>query len=206
MDNTSIIKGSIFVMSAASGTGKTSLTRELIRTNPQLRVAVSHTTRTPRENEVNHEHYHFVDQETFTTMVGEGLFLEHAKVHEHYYGTSIAAVTALTDAGFDVILEIDVQGAEQIRRSLPDAVCIFVLPPSWDVLRERLTNRGTNTPEDIELRLKNARLEFEQATLFDYLVVNDRLEEATQNINHIIKASRFRQSKDNHTLISLLED
>ncbi|MDO5687204.1 MAG: guanylate kinase [Neisseria sp.] len=198
-------QGNIFVISAASGTGKTSLTAELLKINPNVRVAVSHTTRAPRAGEINRQHYYFVDDATFEKMIGEGAFLEHAKVHNHYYGTSIMAVDSLRKAGHDVILEIDVQGATQIRYLLPEAVSIFILPPSLEVLRERLSARGTESAETLALRLSNARAEFEQASLFDYLVVNDVLTEAVLNLNHIIAAAHFLQTNNSEALTRLLQ-
>lgn len=197
--------GNLFVISAASGTGKTSLTAALLKINPNLRVAVSHTTRAPRAGEINREHYYFVNDATFENMIGEGAFLEHAKVHNHYYGTSAMAVNGLRAAGHDVILEIDVQGATQIRYLLPEAVCIFILPPSLEELKKRLSSRGTETEESLAIRLGNAREEFEQASLFDYLVVNDVLEEAAQNLQHIIAATHFSQTNNSEALTRLLK-
>ncbi|MBR7059697.1 MAG: guanylate kinase [Neisseriaceae bacterium] len=198
-------KGNIFVVSAASGTGKTSLLNKLTAQNPNVRLAISHTTRTKREDEVDGKHYYFVDTNTFEQMIGDGAFVEHARVHNQYYGTSTQEIERLRQSDFDVILEIDVQGAEQIRKLLPESIGIFILPPSWEVLEQRLNQRGTENPDSIALRLKNSRYEIEQASLFDYLVVNDDLQQAVDNVNHIILASRFRQTNNADALISLLQ-
>ena len=198
-------KGNVFVVSAASGTGKTSLTAALAAVNDNVQVAVSHTTRKPREGEINGVHYHFVDTATFEQMIGDGAFIEHAFVHGNYYGTSALEVEKIRNQGTDVILEIDVQGAEQVRRQMPDAVSVFILPPSMDALRQRLLARGTEDEAQLALRLQNARGEFEQASLFDYLVVNDDLPTATQDLMHIVYATRLRQSNNNAALISLMQ-
>ena len=198
-------KGNIFVVSAASGTGKTSLLNKLTAENSNVHLAISHTTRTPRNGEIDGKHYYFVNTDTFEEMIGEGAFIEHARVHDQYYGTSMKEIERLRQSNFDVILEIDVQGAEQIRRLLPESIGIFILPPSWGVLEQRLNNRGTESADSIALRLKNSRYEIEQASLFDYLVVNDDLQQAVDNINHIIAASRFRQTNNADALISLLQ-
>ncbi|MBQ9681821.1 MAG: guanylate kinase [Neisseriaceae bacterium] len=198
-------KGNVFVVSAASGTGKTSLTAALAAVNDCVQVAVSHTTRKPREGEINGVHYHFVDTATFEQMIGDGAFIEHAFVHGNYYGTSANEVEKIRNQGTDVILEIDVQGAEQVRRQMPDAVSVFILPPTMDALRQRLLARGTEDEAQLALRLQNARQEFEQASLFDYLVVNDDLPTATQDLMHIVYATRLRQSNNNAALISLMQ-
>ena len=198
-------KGNIFVVSAASGTGKTSLTGALAAINANVQVAISHTTRKPRDGEINGMHYHFVDTATFEQMIGDGAFIEHAHVHGNYYGTSVHEVEKIRNQGTDVILEIDVQGAEQVRRQMPDAVSVFILPPSMDALRQRLISRGTEDAAQLNLRLQNARQEFEQASLVDYLVVNDDLPTATQDLMHIVYATRLRQSNNNAALISLMQ-
>ena len=199
-------KGTVFIVSAASGTGKTSLTTALTARNDNIQVAISHTTRKPRENEINGVHYHFVDTATFEQMIGDGAFIEHAQVHGNFYGTSTREVEKIINQGSDVILEIDVQGAEQVRRQMPDAVSIFILPPSLEALKQRLFERGTEDIETLNLRINNARLEFEQASLFDYLVVNDDLPTATQDLMTIVYATRLRQSNNNEALISLLQN
>ena len=198
-------KGNIFIVSAASGTGKGALLSSFLAQSTRVQVAISHTTRMPREGEINGVHYHFVDKDTFEQMIGDGAFLEHAHVHGNYYGTSANEVEKIRNQGTDVILEIDVQGAEQVRRQMPDAVSVFILPPTMDALRQRLLARGTEDETQLTLRLQNARSEFEQAVLFDYLVVNDDLSIATQDLMHIVYATRLRQSNNNAALISLMQ-
>lgn len=196
-------RGNIFIISAASGTGKTTLVARLLQQHADIRVSVSHTTRAPRAGEQHGQHYYFTDTSEFERLIGEGTFLEHAKVFDNYYGTSINSVQSLQEQGFDVILEIDVQGAEQVRRALPDAISIFILPPSFAALAERLHNRGTDAPDVIAKRLSKARGEIEQSLLFDYTVVNHDLTEAEADLYHIIKAHRLTQARQ-HTFIEQL--
>ena len=149
-------KGNIFIVSAASGTGKTTLVSRLTKHHDDIRVSVSHTTRPPREGEEHGKHYYFVDVPKFETLIGESAFLEYAKVFDNYYGTSVEGVNILREQGYDVILEIDIQGAEQVRRAWPGACSIFILPPSFQVLAERLTGRGTDSPEVIVIQIGGA--------------------------------------------------
>ena len=199
-------KGNVFVISAASGTGKTTLVSRLTAHNPNIRVSVSHTTRAPRENEQHGKHYYFTTREHFTELVGQGAFLEHAEVFGNLYGTSAAAVQEMCAQGLDVILEIDVQGAEQVRKALPEAVSIFILPPSFEVLAQRLIGRGTDSEEVIQTRLSKARHEIEQSVLFDYVVVNDDLDRAEADLFHIIKAGRLKKSSQQGFISNLLEN
>lgn len=198
--------GNIFIISAASGTGKTTLVRRLLDSHPDLRVSVSHTTRPPRQGEENGLHYHFVDKTVFEQMIGEAAFLEHAEVYGHYYGTSLAQLETLVQQGFDVILEIDVQGAEQVRRLLPHATGIFIAPPSLSTLADRLTQRGSDEADVIVRRLKQARHEIEQAPLFDYFVVNDDLMRAQADLSTIIRAKRLLSSAQEPLLTRLLSE
>lgn len=186
--------GQIFIVSAASGTGKTTLVSRLIQQHQDIRVCVSHTSRAPRAAEQNGVHYHFVSDIDFERLIGEGAFLEHANVYGHYYGTSMSALRALTDNGVDVILEIDTQGATQVRKTLPEAIGIFILPPSFAALAERLIGRGTDAPAVIAKRLAKARAEIEQAYLFDYVVINDDLIQAEHDLLYIIRANHLRQA------------
>ena len=197
-------KGNIFIISAASGTGKT--TSRLLKNNGDIRVSISHTTRQPREGERHGVHYHFVPKEEFESLIRQNAFLEHADVFGNYYGTSIAGVDELRGQGYDVILEIDVQGAEQVRRLLPEACSIFILPPSFEILASRLTNRGTDSEEVIRTRLDKARHEIGQAPLFDYIVVNDDLNTAEADLLHIIKAGRLKQAAQKPFIENLLEN
>lgn len=199
-------KGNIFIISAASGTGKTTLVSRLLANHNGLRVSVSHTTRLPREGEVNGVHYHFVSKEEFESLIVQKAFLEYADVFGNYYGTSIEGVNALAEAGYDVILEIDVQGAAQVRDALPEAVGIFILPPSFDVLAARLHGRGTDSQEVIQRRLSKARHEIEQSVLFDYVVVNDDLEKAEADLVHIVSSCRLKKSVQLGFIANLLEN
>lgn len=200
------MSGNIFIISAASGTGKTTLVSRLLQKHPDIRASVSHTTRPPRAGEENGRHYHFVDTAAFEAMIGEAAFLEYAQVFGNYYGTSTAQLEALAAEGADVILEIDVQGAAQVRRALPQAASIFIAPPSFAALEARLRGRGTDDGAVIAKRLAEARGEIEQAPLFDYLVVNDDLDQAEAALLHIIKARRFLCAAQQKTLTALLAE
>lgn len=199
-------KGNIFIISAASGTGKTTLVSRLLSRNKDIRVSVSHTTRQPREGEINGTHYHFVNVAQFEDLIGQAAFLEYANVFGNYYGTSHESVEQLQNQGYDVILEIDIQGAEQIRQALPDSISIFILPPSFQDLSNRLRGRNTDSEEEIKKRLSEARNEIEQSLLFDYLVVNDDLDTAENNLLHIIKSNRLKQSNQKQFIENLLEN
>ena len=189
-------KGNVFVISAASGTGKTTLVSRLVQQHPNVRVSVSHTTRPPRAGEVNGQHYHFVSEEKFVRLAGEGAFLEHAQVFGNYYGTSYESVQSMCEQGYDVILEIDVQGAQQVRKALPEALSIFILPPSLAVLEQRLRQRQTDSEEVIARRLSEAVDEIQQALTFDYVVSNRSLQQAEEELWCIFQAARLL--KRNH--------
>lgn len=189
-------KGNIFVISAASGTGKTTLVSRLVQQHPNVRVSVSHTTRPPRTGEVNGQHYYFVSEEEFVRLAGEGAFLEHAQVFGNYYGTSYESVQSMCEQGYDVILEIDVQGAQQVRQALPEALSIFILPPSLSVLEQRLRQRQTDSEEVIARRLSEAVDEIQQALTFDYVVSNRSLQQAEEELWCIFQAARLL--KRNH--------
>lgn len=192
-------RGDLFVVASPSGGGKTTLIRRVIaglaEQGRSAYFSVSHTTRAPRNGETDGVDYHFVDRATFVHMVERGDFLEHAEVHGNLYGTSRAAVETKLDAGCDVFLDIDVQGARQVRAVLPDAVSVFVLPPSHDVLLERLKARGQDSEAVISLRMHNAVNEMRQFCEFDYVIINDRLEEATRALANIVAAARFRAAR-----------
>ena len=198
------MQGNIFVISAASGTGKTTLIARLLQHHSDIRVSVSHTTRAPRRGEENGKHYHFVSVPEFERMIEEGQFVEYAKVYGNYYGTSTQSLESLTRQGVDVILEIDTQGAEQIRRQLPQAYSIFIAPPSLATLEQRLHQRAADAPQVIAVRLAEARNEIEQARLFDYLVVNDDLTASEAALLHIIKSQRFHLESQTPFLTELL--
>ncbi|HEX8777860.1 MAG TPA: guanylate kinase [Rhodanobacter sp.] len=203
----SIEAGTLFVVAAPSGAGKSTLVNALLEREPAISLSVSHTTRPPRPGEQYGRHYYFVERAEFEREVAEGIFLEHAEVHGNLYGTSRAKVQALLAQGRDVLLEIDWQGAAQIRRSKPDCVGVFILPPSRAELERRLRGRGSDAPEVIERRLANSRGEIAHAHEFDYIIVNDRFEDALDELQSIVRAVRLRgplQCRRHETLIAEL--
>ncbi|MDY6815645.1 MAG: guanylate kinase [Pseudomonadota bacterium] len=185
-------QGTLFVISAPSGAGKTSLVAEMLKNDGKLGVSVSHTTRPMREGEQDGVNYHFVSRDEFEDMIAGGDFLEHADVFGNYYGTSQAWVRETLARGEDVILEIDWQGAEQVRRLIPECISIFIVPPSAEVLRKRLTGRGTDAPDVVERRLREATEECSHALEFDYLVVNDDFQVALADLLAIVRSQRLR--------------
>jgi guanylate kinase len=187
--------GCLFIVSAPSGAGKTSLVAALLAADPLVKKSTSYTTRPPRPGEVNGRHYHFVQTDEFDSMLDRGDLLEHALVHGNRYGTSRHAVEADCAAGTDVLLEIDWQGAAQIRRLKPEAVSVFVLPPSLAILEHRLRGRGQDTPEVIATRLAAARGEISHAGEFDYVIINDDFDRAAQDLISIIRAERLRRPR-----------
>jgi guanylate kinase len=180
-------RGRLYVISAPSGAGKTSLVKALLKSEPRLRLSISHTTRTRRPTEVEGREYHFVSKPHFEEQVLRGVFLEHARVFDNDYGTSRAFVESQLAAGHDVLLEIDWQGAQQVRRAMPECVSIFVLPPARQTLAERLARRATDTPEVIRRRLKDAAGDMSHYGDFDYVVVNDDFERAVADLKRIIE-------------------
>ncbi|OMH39678.1 guanylate kinase [Motiliproteus sp. MSK22-1] len=182
--------GTLYIVSAPSGAGKTSLVKQLLDRDPKVCVSVSHTTRTARPGEVNGKDYHFVDHQRFDTMINQGDFLEYAEVFTNKYGTSQQWVKETLAKDMDVILEIDWQGAEQVRKLMPDAVSIFILPPSRKALEERLTNRGQDSQEVIDHRMQQAVSEMSHYHEFDYLVVNDDFQQALNELAAIFTAGR----------------
>jgi len=184
--------GNLFIITAASGAGKTSLIKALLAKDEHLKLSISHTTRNPRPGEVNGVDYHFVDDATFLRMLGEAQFLESAEVHDARYGTSQSAVEAPLKNGFDVILEIDWQGAAQVRGLYPHAISIFVLPPSIEALERRLNGRGQDSAEVIARRVAAARTEMRHVGEFDYVTINDDFDVALQDITAIIRAQRLK--------------
>lgn len=181
-----IDKGNLFVVSAPSGAGKTTLVNTIVDRLPRLRLSVSHTTRPRRENEVDGRHYHFVSREQFQRLIEEKAFLEHAEVFGNCYGTSRESVQGLLDQGFHVILEIDWQGAELVRRRMPDCRSIFILPPSAAELEKRLRGRGTDSATVIARRLAQSRSDIAHWRDFDFVIINDQLDRALQELEKVI--------------------
>ncbi len=198
--------GTLFIVSAPSGAGKTSLVKALVDSTPGVCVSVSHTTREMRPGEQNGVNYHFVSHDEFLQMVGQNAFLEHAKVFANYYGTSQAWVEATLAGGQDVILEIDWQGAAQVRRLMPKSVSIFILPPSQECLLERLTGRGQDGEEVINARMAEAKSEMSHYLEADYLIINDDFDTALNEFQAILVAERARLEKQQHKHQSLLQN
>jgi guanylate kinase len=189
------MQGILFIVSAPSGAGKTSLLRELVPADERLVMSVSHATRPMRPGERDGVHYHFVSVAQFASLIEAGAFLEHARVFDNFYGTAEAAVRAQLEAGQDVILEIDWQGARQVRQRFAEAVSVFVAPPSIDALRERLSNRGQDSAEVVERRMTDARSELSHFPEYDYLVINDDFATAVDDLCAIFRAERLREPR-----------
>jgi guanylate kinase len=185
------VKGQLFTVSAPSGAGKTSLVRQLVQRVKALQVSVSHTTRAMRPGEVEGRDYHFVKKAEFESMVKVDAFLEHAAVFEHYYGTSKASVEKTLNEGIDVLLEIDWQGASQIKRQLPQTCSIFILPPSKQALLERLQSRGQDSDEVIERRTAEAVAEMKHYDASDFLIINDKFDEAVHELVTLVECKRL---------------
>ncbi len=184
--------GTLFVISAPSGAGKSTLCRELLRKVSDVKLSVSYTTRKPRKGEINNVHYTFISQKKFKDMIGNGEFAEWAMVHGNLYGTSIKRLKKLCREGYDVLLDIDVQGARQIRNTFKDAVYIFILPPSMEILRKRLMKRKTDSKEAITLRLEKARDEISGYKEYDYVIINNKLDKAYRDFESIIRSTRLK--------------
>ena len=185
-------QGILFIISAPSGAGKTTLASRLFQEVPDLRPSISYTTRAPRKGEVNGRDYHFVSEEHFVQMRNAGAFAEWASVHEFFYGTPRAPVDEAITQGSDLLLDIDVQGAKQLKATYPEAVSLFVLPPSWHELERRLRGRGTDTEAVITRRLQRAQEEARAFPTYDYWIVNDNLERAVSLLHAILTAERAR--------------
>ncbi len=196
--------GTLYIVAAPSGAGKTSLVKALVERLPGIEVSVSYTTRPPRPGERDGINYHFVDRETFQGMVARDEFLEHAEVFGNLYGTAKANILERLEKGVDVVLEIDWQGARQVREALPQAVGIFILPPSREALEERLRGRGQDAEEVIERRMREATEEMSHYREFDYLVINDRFEQALEGLCSIVVARRLRREVQQVKLRELL--
>jgi guanylate kinase len=190
--NAATPRGTLFVVSSPSGGGKGTIIEHVLECVANLSYSVSYTTRAPRLKEVDGREYFFISRETFQEMVAAGEFLEWACVHGNLYGTAKNQILAETAAGSDIILELDVQGAASVRQLLMDSVSIFILPPSYEVLRERLIARGTDSPEELAVRLRNAPEELRQYSAFDYVIINDEVKRAVNQLASIIYAERAR--------------
>lgn len=184
--------GNLFVVAAPSGAGKSSLVKALLELDSHVQPSVSHTTRAPRGQEKHGREYFFVSESEFDAMVQAGAFVEWANVHNHRYGTSRKAIEERMTQGADVILEIDFQGAIQIKNIFANAISIFILPPSWDELRSRLERRGEDSPEVIELRLKNAAIEVAQVQQFDFVIINELFDRALFDLKAIVHSQRLK--------------
>jgi guanylate kinase len=197
--------GNLFIISSPSGGGKGTLIREVLRIVPNIGYSISFTTRKIRVGEEHGKHYFFVGREEFENLIERGEFLEYAEVHGNFYGTSKSQVEKMTREGVDVILEIDVQGADSIRAKMPKAVSIFILPPSFEVLKARLVKRQTESDEELSLRLKNSRGEVEDYEDFDYVIINDEVEKATNDLKTAILAERLRKDRQIEKIETILE-
>ncbi len=194
-------KGTLFIVSAPSGAGKSSLIDALLKRfnlDDKLRLSVSHTTRAPRPGEIDHVSYHFITNEEFEKLIERNAFYEYAHVFDHYYGTSREIVEQWLNEGKDVLLDIDWQGARQIRRQTPDAKGIFIVPPSLEELNRRLVTRATDAPEVIEKRMSKAISEISHYNEYDYVIVNDDFDESILNMRSIILSNRQKMDKQKH--------
>jgi len=187
--------GTLFIVAAPSGAGKTTLVSGLLAQDTGVRLSVSYTTRAPRAGEVNGQHYHFVDVATFKAMASRGEFLEWAEVHGNYYGTSRVWLEAQMNSGTDILLEIDWQGAQQVRKVFPAAVGVFILPPSIEELERRLRGRGTDSEEVIARRVLAAQGEMRHVGEFDYVIINNDLPVALDELVSVVRASRLRYAR-----------
>jgi guanylate kinase len=185
------MSGRLYVVAAPSGAGKTTLVRLLLDSEPEVHLSISYTTRSPRPGEENGCEYHFVDVATFRVMMARGDFLEWAEVHGNFYGTSKKWIAEQLAEGSDVLFEIDWQGAQQVREAFPEALGIFILPPSMEELTRRLTGRGTDSLDVIERRLAAAQAEMRHVVEFDYVIINDSLERALEDLRAVVRASRL---------------
>jgi len=199
-------QGTLYLIAAPSGAGKTSLVKALLEKTQNIRVSVSHTTRPARPGEQNGINYHFVSKAEFQQMLSDKVFLEHAQVFDNYYGTSGKWVTEQLNTGIDVILEIDWQGAQQIRSIQPDTISIFILPPSLATLEQRLQDRGKDSQEVIAKRLRGAVEEMSHNTEFDYIVVNEDFDQALKDLQAIIHSQSLKQATQAKKLQGLLNE
>jgi len=200
------VSGTLYIVAAPSGAGKTSLVRALLEREPEISLSISFTSRMPRSNEIDGQHYHFVSREVFEHMAHAGAFFEYANVHGDYKGTARAAVEPLLASGRDVLLEIDWQGAQQVRAQHPDSLSIFILPPSRTELERRLRTRASDSAEQIARRIADSRIEIARAEEFDYIVINDDFATAIADLRSIFAARRLRREAQLVRHATLLDD
>jgi guanylate kinase len=200
------VSGTLYIVAAPSGAGKTSLVRALLEREPEISLSVSFTSRMPRSNEIDGQHYHFVSREVFEHMARAGAFFEYANVHGDYKGTAREAVEPLLASGRDVLLEIDWQGAQQVRAQHPDSLSIFILPPSRTELERRLRTRASDSAEQIARRIADSRIEIARAEEFDYIVINDDFATAIADLRSIFAARRLRREAQLVRHATLLDD
>ena len=198
--------GNLFVVVAPSGAGKTSLVAELLRREPRVRLSISYTTRKPREGEAHGREYHFIARADFERMIASGDFLEHANVYGNYYGTSRRWIEEQLSAGENVLLEIDWQGAAQVRKLFAHMVGIFILPPSLAELSRRLEARGKDAPEAIATRMASAREEVSHVLEFEYIIVNEEFDSAVADLQAVVRAARLSRARQSARLVSLLDE
>jgi guanylate kinase len=199
------MKGNLIIISSPSGGGKGTLIKEILQSTPDIGYSVSYTTRAARTGEEYGRDYFFVSYQEFSDLIKQNEFLEYAEVHGNFYGTSKTRVNHETEAGRDVILEIDVQGAENIVKSFPEAVSVFIMPPSFEILRERLTTRATETHENLALRLKNSFSEVQKFKEFQYVVINDDKTKASNDLRTIILAERLKRVRQMESIQDILD-
>jgi guanylate kinase len=199
-------QGVLYIVSAPSGAGKTSLVKALLKTDPAIRLSVSYTTRTARPGESDGRDYHFTSRHDFEKMLAAGEFLEHAEVYGNFYGTSKSVIAHALNTGHDTLLEIDWQGAAQVKQHFPQSKSIFILPPSFNALRTRLTGRGQDSDEVIERRLAAAAHDVAHADAFDYIIVNDDFDHALQDLVAITRSIRLETARQLHRHATLFEE
>jgi guanylate kinase len=200
------VSGNLFVVVAPSGAGKTSLVNELLQREPNIRLSISYTTRAPREGELHARDYHFVTREAFEKMIAADDFLEHANVFGNYYGTSRRWIEQQLSGDHDVLLEIDWQGAQQVRRLFPHMVGIFIMPPSIEELRRRLQRRGKDAPRTIETRLSGAREDISHVLEFEYIIVNESFDSAATDLHAVVRATRVSRAQQESRLEKLVNE
>lgn len=201
-----IRKGLLLVVSGPSGAGKGTICKALLARNPQIQISVSATTRNPRAGEVDGINYHFITRDTFEARIAEDGFIEHARVYDNYYGTPKANVMAALEAGEDMLLEIDIQGAMQVRERMPDGIYVFILPPSMSELKNRIIKRGSETEESLNKRFASAYQEIDFIKKYDYYIINDDLENAVTTLESIIRAEKHRVVTDIGDIIQEIKE